>query len=49
MGNASGLAGEFIEYIMSSEGQEIVGEEGFVPLPTRFSTLLPIFGEVSTV
>ena len=34
MGNASGLAKEFIEYIMSTEGQEIVEEEGFVPLPT---------------
>jgi phosphate transport system substrate-binding protein len=34
MGNASGLAKEFIEYIMSTEGQEIVDEEGFVPLPT---------------
>jgi len=34
MGNASGLAKEFIEYIISSEGQEIVDEEGFVPLPT---------------
>jgi phosphate transport system substrate-binding protein len=33
MENASGLAGEFIEYIMSTEGQEIVGREGFVPLP----------------
>ena len=34
MGNASGLAKEFIEYIMSTEGQEIVDEEGFVPLST---------------
>ena len=34
MGNASGLAKEFIEFIMSTEGQEIVDEEGFVPLPT---------------
>jgi phosphate transport system substrate-binding protein len=34
MGTASGLAEEFIEYITSTEGQEIVAEEGFVPLPT---------------
>jgi phosphate transport system substrate-binding protein len=34
MGNASGLAKEFIDYIMSTEGQEIVADEGFVPLPT---------------
>ena len=34
IGNASGLVKEFIEYIMSTEGQEIVAEEGFVPLPT---------------
>jgi phosphate transport system substrate-binding protein len=37
MGNASGLAKEFIEYVMSTEGQEIVDEEGFVPLPTSQS------------
>jgi phosphate transport system substrate-binding protein len=37
MGNASGLVGEFIEYIMSNEGQEIVEEEGFVPLPASES------------
>jgi len=34
MGITSDLAEEFIEYIMSTEGQEIVEEEGFVPLPT---------------
>ena len=34
MGNASGLAEEFIEYIMSTEGQKIVEDEGFVPIPT---------------
>jgi phosphate transport system substrate-binding protein len=33
-GNATGLAKEFIEYIQSSEGQAIVKEDGFVPLPT---------------
>jgi phosphate transport system substrate-binding protein len=33
-GNATGLAKEFIEYIQSSEGQAIVKQEGFVPLPT---------------
>ena len=33
-GNATGLAKEFIEYIQSTEGQAIVKEEGFVPLPT---------------
>ena len=33
MGNASGVAKEFIEYLMSTKGQEIVDEEGFVPLP----------------
>ena len=33
-GNATGAAKEFIEYIMSTEGQEIVEDEGFVPLPT---------------
>ena len=34
MGNASGVAKEFIEYLMSTKGQEIVDEEGFVPLST---------------
>jgi phosphate transport system substrate-binding protein len=34
LGNASGPAEEFIEYIMSIEGQKIVADEGFVPLPT---------------
>ena len=34
MGNASGIAKEFIEYFISTEGQEIVADEGFVPLPT---------------
>ena len=33
-GNATDVAKEFIEYIQSTEGQEIVEEEGFVPLPT---------------
>lgn len=32
-GEATGLAKEFIDYILSSEGQKIVKEEGFVPLP----------------
>jgi phosphate transport system substrate-binding protein len=32
-GEATGVAKEFIEYIQSSEGQAIVQEEGFVPLP----------------
>jgi len=31
-GNATGLAGEFILYIQSTEGQAIVTQEGFVPL-----------------
>ncbi len=30
MGNATGLAKEFIVYVLSSEGQDIVEEEGFV-------------------
>jgi phosphate transport system substrate-binding protein len=34
-GNATGLAKEFIEYIQSSEGQEIVQKEGFVPIFTN--------------
>jgi phosphate transport system substrate-binding protein len=33
-GNATGTAKEFIEYILSNEGQEIIEDEGFVPLPT---------------
>ena len=33
-GNATGAAKEFIEYIQSAEGQAVVEEEGFVPLPT---------------
>jgi phosphate transport system substrate-binding protein len=33
-GNATGAVKEFIEYILSTEGQEIVKEEGFVPLTT---------------
>jgi phosphate transport system substrate-binding protein len=32
-GEATGVAKEFIEYIQSTEGQAIVQEEGFVPLP----------------
>jgi len=33
-GNATGAAKEFIEYTQSAEGQAVVEEEGFVPLPT---------------
>jgi phosphate transport system substrate-binding protein len=29
-GQPSGLAGDFISYILSDEGQEIVAEEGYV-------------------
>lgn len=36
-GNATGAAKEFIEYIQSTEGQNIVNEEGFVTLPTSES------------
>ncbi len=32
-GEATGVAKEFIEFIQSTEGQAIVQEEGFVPLP----------------
>jgi len=33
-GNATGVAKEFITFIQSTEGQVIVQEEGFVPIPT---------------
>lgn len=33
-GQASGLAKEFIDYLMSDKGQQIVEDEGFVPLQT---------------
>lgn len=33
-GNATGATKEFIDYIQSTEGQAVVQEEGFVPLPT---------------
>lgn len=33
-GNATGAAKEFIIFIQSQEGQAVVEEEGFVPLPT---------------
>ncbi|MCJ7571103.1 MAG: substrate-binding domain-containing protein [Candidatus Thermoplasmatota archaeon] len=36
-GNATGVVKEFIEYIQSTEGQVVVEEEGFVPLPTNIS------------
>jgi phosphate transport system substrate-binding protein len=31
-GQPSGLAGDFIKYILSSDGQKIVADEGYVPL-----------------
>ena len=34
-GNATGAAKEFITFIQSTEGQAIVQEEGFVPIPTN--------------
>ncbi len=36
-GQASGLAKEFIDYLMSDKGQQIVEEKGFVPLQTTGS------------
>lgn len=36
-GEATGEAKEFIDYIQSTEGQAIVQEEGFVPLPNSVS------------
>jgi len=32
-GEPSGLAGQFIDYLLSAEGQEIVAKSGFVPVP----------------
>jgi ABC-type phosphate transport system substrate-binding protein len=31
-GQAKGLAASFINFVLSAEGQQIVAEEGFVPL-----------------
>ncbi|HYC72635.1 MAG TPA: phosphate ABC transporter substrate-binding protein [Opitutaceae bacterium] len=34
-GEPSGLTAEFIEYLLSAEGQDMVAKSGFVPVPTK--------------